>query len=84
MAQATTKQWQVTRMDQGFDGLEFKEAPIPILTANEVLVKLHAVSLNYRDLMIPKARSIQIPGTIMYLPLTTVTRENTHSHWKYQ
>ncbi|EAW10290.1 zinc-dependent alcohol dehydrogenase family protein [Aspergillus clavatus NRRL 1] len=37
-----------------FDHLEFKEAPVPKCGENEVLVKLHAASLNYRDLVIPK------------------------------
>ena len=55
MIPTTTKQWKVTRTDKGFDGLEFEEAPILKPTENEVLVRFHAVSLNYRDLMIPRA-----------------------------
>ena len=55
MIPTMTKQWKVTRTDKGFDGLEFEEAPILKPTENEVLVKFHAVSLNYRDLMIPRA-----------------------------
>ncbi|KAI1440350.1 NAD(P)-binding protein [Annulohypoxylon stygium] len=54
MAPTTIKQWTVTGKDKGFDGLELKEAPIPKIGENDVLVKLHAASLNYRDLIIPK------------------------------
>ncbi|KAI1204737.1 NAD(P)-binding protein [Annulohypoxylon truncatum] len=54
MAPSTTKQWTITGKDKGFDGLELTEAPIPKIGENDVLVKLHAASLNYRDLIIPK------------------------------
>ena len=36
----------------GFHNLTIKEAAIPKLKTTEVLVKIHAVSLQYRDLMI--------------------------------
>ncbi|CBQ72115.1 probable Alcohol dehydrogenase [Sporisorium reilianum SRZ2] len=35
-----------------FSSLQLKEGPIPKPEANEVLIKVHAVSLNYRDLII--------------------------------
>lgn len=54
MAPSTTKQWKVVRTDKGFDGLEFEDASIPRLGENDVLVRFHAVSLNFRDLMIPR------------------------------
>jgi NADPH:quinone reductase-like Zn-dependent oxidoreductase len=54
MAPSTTKQWKVVRTDKGFDGLEFEDAFIPSLGENDVLVRFHAVSLNFRDLMIPR------------------------------
>lgn len=53
---ATTKQWIVESKEKGFDGLVYKEASIPPVGENEVLVKLQAASLNYRDLIIPKVR----------------------------
>ncbi|KAF9256863.1 GroES-like protein, partial [Marasmius fiardii PR-910] len=37
-----------------YKNLEFKETAIPALKSSEVLVKVHAVSLNYRDLMITR------------------------------
>ena len=43
--------------ENGFDGLEFTDAQLPFLSDHEVLVKVHAVSLNFRDLMIPKVHS---------------------------
>lgn len=60
MASSTMKQWVVTSQttgnleENGFENLEFKVAPVPKCGENEVLVKLHAASLNYRDLIIPK------------------------------
>jgi len=51
---ATMKQWVVENKDNGFDGLVCKEASIPQVGEAEVLVKLQASSLNYRDLTIPK------------------------------
>lgn len=48
----TTESWTVE--DKGsFDALKFnKEGIIPEIPDNEVLVKMHAVSLNFRDLII--------------------------------
>ncbi|KAJ5778181.1 Polyketide synthase enoylreductase [Penicillium odoratum] len=50
----TTKQWVIENKDNDFDGLVCKEVPIPPVGEFEVLVKLNAASLNYRDLIIPK------------------------------
>ncbi|KAJ5632419.1 hypothetical protein N7490_008758 [Penicillium lividum] len=51
---ATTKQWVIESKDKDFDGLVCKEAAIPHVGEFDVLVKLEAASLNYRDLIIPK------------------------------
>ncbi|KAJ6104491.1 hypothetical protein N7523_010811 [Penicillium sp. IBT 18751x] len=57
MAPATMKQWLVEGKEKDFDGLVLnKAAPVPKVGENEVLVKLHAASLNYRDLIIPKGK----------------------------
>jgi NADPH:quinone reductase-like Zn-dependent oxidoreductase len=53
----TSKQWRVERTNIGFDGLVLEEKTVPELTAHEVLVKFHAVALNYRDLMIPRVKA---------------------------
>ncbi|KAJ5949151.1 Polyketide synthase enoylreductase [Penicillium verhagenii] len=50
----TTKQWVIENGDNGFESLVYREAKIPRVGENDVLVKLHAASLNYRDLIIPK------------------------------
>ena len=44
--------WQVPSF--GIDSLELVERPTPVPGPGEVLVKIHAVSLNYRDLMMVK------------------------------
>ncbi|KAH7042066.1 alcohol dehydrogenase [Macrophomina phaseolina] len=49
----TTKRW-VIRNFTGPDGLEMEDAPIPELGPNDVLVKLSAASLNYRDLVMAR------------------------------
>ncbi|KAJ8075204.1 hypothetical protein PM082_019532 [Marasmius tenuissimus] len=36
----------------GYQSLAFKDVDLPALKSSEVLVKIHAVSLNFRDLMI--------------------------------
>ncbi|KAM5349506.1 hypothetical protein ACJ41O_006011 [Fusarium nematophilum] len=41
-------QWVVKRSD-GPSGLEMHEAPLPQLGPNDVLVEVHAISLNYHD-----------------------------------
>ena len=52
----TGKAWTIQGSD-GFDSLKFnKEAAVPEVSDYEVLVKLHAASLNYRDLIIPKGK----------------------------
>lgn len=55
-APTSTKQWVIAGTENGFDGLKYEDAPVPKVGENEVLVKLRAASLNYRDLIIPKVR----------------------------
>ncbi|KAH8722385.1 hypothetical protein GQ44DRAFT_360900 [Phaeosphaeriaceae sp. PMI808] len=69
MAPTTTKQWTVEGK-AGFDALKFNEnAPIPEIGDVDVLVKIHAASLNYRDLAIPKGKypfpvkDLVVPGS---------------------
>ncbi|KAH9905730.1 NAD(P)-binding protein [Xylariomycetidae sp. FL2044] len=53
---STMKQWIVTSTEKDFDGLSYDDAPVPKVGDHEVLVKLRAASLNYRDLIIPKGQ----------------------------
>ena len=41
---------------KGIEGLCFEERPLPAVSDHEVLVEVHAVSLNYRDLMVAKGQ----------------------------
>lgn len=60
------QQWVITSGDKGFDGLQRQEAPVPELGDHDVLVRLHAASLNYRDLAIAKVntRPMRRPCTV--------------------
>lgn len=52
----TTEAWVVQGKDaaKGFDNLQLeKDRKIPDLGDSDVLVQIHAVSLNFRDLAIP-------------------------------
>lgn len=55
-----TSAWSVTGIDKNsFAGLELVEkVPVPQLGEHDVLVEIEAVSLNYRDLAIPRVCSI--------------------------
>ena len=44
------KAWEVREL--GIDNLTLTERDVPAVGAGEVLVKLHAASLNYRDVMV--------------------------------
>ncbi|KAI0326840.1 NAD-P-binding protein [Cubamyces sp. BRFM 1775] len=50
-----TREYRLPKAD-GFQSLTLTEAPIPQLKATEVLVKVHAVSLQYRDLIIARGK----------------------------
>jgi hypothetical protein len=57
MAPSTTKQWVIQGSAKGFDELKLTEGPVPQVGEHDVLVKMHAASLNFRDLIIPKVCS---------------------------
>ncbi|ROW15607.1 hypothetical protein VPNG_02201 [Cytospora leucostoma] len=56
MAPSTMKQWTITSTEKDFEGLEFGDVQVPKVGENDVLVKIKGVSLNYRDLIIPKGQ----------------------------
>lgn len=61
---ATTKTWTVEG-NGSFDSLKFsQDRVLPELTANEVLIKFHAASLNYRDVIIAL---VHYPSYIKYI-----------------
>ncbi|KAH7107282.1 NAD(P)-binding protein [Auriculariales sp. MPI-PUGE-AT-0066] len=47
----TFKQWYWPEVPNGVDGLQLREVPTPQPGSGEVLVRIHAMSLNYRDLL---------------------------------
>jgi NADPH:quinone reductase-like Zn-dependent oxidoreductase len=52
----TTKTWTINGTD-GLESLKFDEQfPLDELTDHDILIRLHAVPLNYRDVAIPKVR----------------------------
>ncbi|GAP85150.1 putative zinc-containing alcohol [Rosellinia necatrix] len=55
-APTSQKQWTVTGTGKGFETLQYVDGEVPKVGENEVLIKLHAASLNYRDLIIPKGK----------------------------
>ncbi|KAI8631459.1 hypothetical protein F5Y19DRAFT_423813 [Xylariaceae sp. FL1651] len=53
---SSMKQWIVTGTGKGFETLRYVDGDVPKVGENEVLIKVHAASLNYRDLIIPKGQ----------------------------
>ncbi|KAI1125257.1 hypothetical protein F5Y10DRAFT_12107 [Nemania abortiva] len=52
----TQKQWTVTGTGKELETLQYGDGAVPKVGENEVLIKLHAASLNYRDLIIPRGK----------------------------
>ena len=81
MATKSMKQW-VVRDKGSFDSLKLEEAPIPKVGEHDVLVKIHAVSLNYRDLMVATvsiAHMLLLPLKAPDLTLLQSGRDSTIS-----
>lgn len=52
----TQKQWLIQGIGKDFETLTYQDAPVPSIGDNDVLVKLHGASLNFRDLIIPQGK----------------------------
>ncbi|KAI0673129.1 NAD-P-binding protein [Trametes maxima] len=80
-----TREYRLPKVD-GFHNLTLTEAPIPQLKATEVLVKVHAVSLQFRDLIVAKGqyplgqKENPIPGSDLAGEIVAVGPEV--SSWK--
>ncbi|TBU38096.1 NAD(P)-binding protein [Dichomitus squalens] len=65
-----TREYRLPKVD-GFHNLTLTEAPLPKLKSTEVLLKVHAVSLQYRDLIVAKGtyplgqKENPVPGSDM-------------------
>lgn len=53
---STQKQWTVSGPGKELETLQYGDGEVPKPGENEVLIKLHAASLNYRDLIIPRGK----------------------------
>ncbi|EJD37483.1 NAD(P)-binding protein [Auricularia subglabra TFB-10046 SS5] len=51
-----TREWRVAQPSQRFEGLQLQESQIGPLGATDVLVKVHAVSIQHRDIMVAKGQ----------------------------
>lgn len=58
MSTNTQIQWKIAKHDERSNKLEVEQVDIPTPGEYEVLVKIHAVSLNFRDLMIVRVRML--------------------------
>lgn len=75
-AQTTQKQWQLIKSGgQGFT-LKLGDAPVRKPGANEVLVKMHAASLNRRDVFVLKGQYPMAPRDVV-VPLSDGAGEVT-------
>jgi NADPH:quinone reductase-like Zn-dependent oxidoreductase len=59
---AIQKQWLISSTGKNFDSLVYQDAPLPKVGDNDVLVRLHGASLNYRDLLIPQVHPLAPPA----------------------
>lgn len=64
------KQWTISDTKNGFDDLKLEDVAIPQVGETEVLVKLHAASLNFRDLIIPKV-NYSSPNHLFYFEINS-------------
>ena len=56
----------VSRLADGFSGVDLKELDEPKRAASEVLVRVHAASLNFPDLLMTQGKyqfKPELPGT---------------------
>ena len=56
MAPSTAKKWSVVQGTGGSNSLELENVSLPDLGEDDVLVRIRAVSLNFRDLMVVRVR----------------------------
>jgi NADPH:quinone reductase-like Zn-dependent oxidoreductase len=62
--------YEIVAGSNSLDGLRRCERPEPVPTARQVVVRMHATSLNFRDLMIARGRYMGGPGTVATIPMS--------------
>jgi NADPH:quinone reductase-like Zn-dependent oxidoreductase len=64
--QSCTAGW-VLNSQEGIEGLTFVEQlALPPVNEDEILVKIHAASLNYRDIMIAKVKEVSLLPLLLF------------------
>jgi NADPH:quinone reductase-like Zn-dependent oxidoreductase len=74
----TQKKWVIRGTKNELDELDFTDGPISSVGDHDVLVRLHAAAINYRDLMIVRVSGQTSVGE--QLILTATYRATTRTH----
>ncbi len=69
----TMKRWQLPSF--GLKNLELAEAPVPTPTSNEVLIRVAAVSLNYRDKLVVEGELLPDRPAMPFVPVSDMAGE---------
>lgn len=69
----TMRRWQLPSF--GLKNLELAEAPVPAPGSNEVLVRVAAVSLNYRDKLVVEGELLPDRPTMPFVPVSDMAGE---------
>ncbi|WP_213768892.1 NAD(P)-dependent alcohol dehydrogenase [Caballeronia sp. dw_19] len=73
MANATMKVWQLPAF--GLNNLVMAERPVPVPGPGEVLIKVGAVSLNYRDKLVVNGQLLPEPPAMPFVPVSDMAGE---------
>ncbi|QJU58237.1 NAD(P)-dependent alcohol dehydrogenase [Sphingomonas sp. AP4-R1] len=69
----TMKRWQLPAF--GLKNLELTEVPVPAPASNEVLIRVSAVSLNYRDKLVVEGALLPDRPTMPFVPVSDMSGE---------
>ncbi|MFA4892176.1 NAD(P)-dependent alcohol dehydrogenase [Brevundimonas sp.] len=69
----TMKRWQLPSF--GLKNLELAEAPVPTPGNNELLIRVAAVSLNYRDKLVVEGKLLPDRPTMPFVPVSDMAGE---------
>ena len=66
---ANQKKWVIRDSKKGLEELVLEDGPVPSLGDHDILVRMHAAALNYRDLMITRV-GLRISFVLTWQELT--------------
>ena len=69
----TMRRWQLPSF--GLKNLELAEAPVPVPGSNELLIRVAAVSLNYRDKLVVEGALLPDRPTMPFVPVSDMAGE---------